>query len=115
MNALRSIREIKAVEDSRFTLNRFANSLGISPAHLSRIERGIKQPTPQLLAAAECLLGSDNDELMLAFEQLPPDIKEIMTTHKYRRLYYNLTRRLLGENANTFRLLADVLDGNDLK
>ncbi|MFF9138447.1 helix-turn-helix domain-containing protein [Streptomyces albogriseolus] len=51
-------------------LRAFAESVGISPSHLSRIERGLRAPQPEVLAVIaegldcpiEELEGANNDE-----------------------------------------------------
>ncbi|MGW5509942.1 helix-turn-helix domain-containing protein [Streptomyces albogriseolus] len=57
-------------ERSGHGLRSFAASVGISPSHLSRIERGLRAPQPEVLAVIaeglgcpiEQLEGANNDE-----------------------------------------------------
>lgn len=50
--AIRRRRELAG-----YRLRRFAGATGISPSHLSRIERGLRNPTPEVLARIAEILG----------------------------------------------------------
>ncbi|MDT0306830.1 helix-turn-helix transcriptional regulator [Streptomyces sp. DSM 44917] len=55
---IRRLRELAG-----FRLRRFAEAAGLSPAHLSRIERGERHPTPEVLARIASGLGREITEI----------------------------------------------------
>lgn len=113
MNTLSQERKQKALNDKKFGVNQFAGSLGISPAHLSRIEHNKKKPTPELAITACKLLEIESDTALAEFNLLPPDIKDTLISHKYRPLYYDLIRSLECENARTFNIVLKLIkDGS---
>ncbi|MCP9205558.1 helix-turn-helix domain-containing protein [Streptomyces sp. NEAU-Y11] len=46
-----------------YGLRRFAAVAGLSPAHLSRIERGLRDPQPEVLARIAAALECDIEDL----------------------------------------------------
>jgi transcriptional regulator with XRE-family HTH domain len=72
-----TIREMR--EAQQLGLRVAADRLGISPAYLSRIERGKeKPPKPELVKKIARLLGGDADLLFRLAESTDPDIAEYM-------------------------------------
>lgn len=63
--AIRAIRE-----GSRITLRSLAHQIGVDPAHLSRVERGLKPATPKLLARIAVALGVPVQALILTEEDV---------------------------------------------
>lgn len=51
-----------------------ADRLGISPAYLSRIERGERLPKPDLVKRLAALLGGDSDLLFRLADSTDPDL-----------------------------------------
>ena len=69
---LREMREAQAM-----ALRTAAHRLGISPAYLSRIERGKEHPPkPDLVKRMATLLGGDPDVLFRLAESTDPDLAE---------------------------------------
>ncbi len=72
-----TVREMR--EAQKLGLRVAAERLGISPAYLSRIERGKeKPPKPELIKKMAMLLGGDADVLFRLAASTDPDIAEYM-------------------------------------
>ena len=70
-----TIREMRQAQ--RMGLRAVADRIGISPAYLSRIERGKERPPrPDLVKRLATLLGSDSDLLFRLAESTDPDLAE---------------------------------------
>jgi len=70
-----TIREMREAQDMR--LRAAAERLGISPAYLSRIERGKERPPkPEVIKRMATLLGGDPDLLFRLAESTDPDLAE---------------------------------------
>ena len=70
-----TIREMRAAQE--VGLRAAAERLGISPAYLSRIERGKERPPkPDLVKRMAALLGGDPDMLFRLAESTDPDLAE---------------------------------------
>ncbi len=70
-----TIREMR--EAQGMGLRTAAESLGISPAYLSRVERGKERPPrPDLVKRMATLLGGDPDLLFRLAESTDPDLAE---------------------------------------
>ena len=70
-----TIREMR--EAQGMGLRVAANRLGISPAYLSRIERGRERPPkPELVKRMATLLGGDPDLLFRLADSTDPDLAE---------------------------------------
>lgn len=72
-----TIREMR--EAQNLGLRVAAERLGISPAYLSRIERGKERPPkPELVKKIARLLGGDADLLFRLADSTDPDVAEFM-------------------------------------
>ncbi len=72
-----TIREMREAQD--LGLRVAAERLGISPAYLSRIERGKERPPkPELVKKMARLFGGDADLLFRLADSTDPDIAEFM-------------------------------------
>ena len=70
-----TIREMRQAQ--RMGLRAAADRLGISPAYLSRVERGKERPPrPDLVKRMATLLGGDPDLLFRLAESTDPDLAE---------------------------------------
>ena len=68
-----TIREMRQAQ--QMGLRTAADRLGISPAYLSRIERGKERPPrPELVKRLATLLGGDSDLLFRLAESTDPDL-----------------------------------------
>ena len=78
-----TIREMR--EAQKLGLRAAADRLGISPAYLSRIERGKERPPkPELVKRMATLLGGDPDLLFRLAESTDPDLAAYM--HRIPRI-----------------------------
>ena len=69
---IRRLREARGL-----SLNSFAQSIGISAAYWSRIEREQeKPPKDRLIEAAALVLEANSDEAYIRAGRLPPDLRE---------------------------------------
>ena len=59
-------------EAAGLPLRKMAESIKVSPAYLSRVERGLVPASEALIRAAAHALGSDSEELLLLAGRLPP-------------------------------------------
>ena len=97
-----------------------AERLGISPAYLSRVERGKERPPrPELVKRLAALLGGDSDLLFRLAASTDPDLAEYvrsnpnvpeflrtaqamqLTADDFAALIADLKRRRSGETART--------------
>lgn len=102
------IREMR--EAQRLGLREAADRLGISPAYLSRIERGKERPPrAEVIKKIAWLLGGDADLLFRLSNSTDPDITE------YMNIVPNLPEFL--RTAMNLRLTSDDFDEliNELK
>jgi transcriptional regulator with XRE-family HTH domain len=70
-------------EDKKITLRKFADSIGITPTYLSKIEREELTTTPseEVIAGIASKLGADFDELMILAGRIPAELPEIIMQH----------------------------------
>jgi transcriptional regulator with XRE-family HTH domain len=73
---LRELRESRGE-----TLRIAADGLGIDPSHLSRVERGEKQPSFGLTQKAASYYRVSEDLVQLSIGQVPEDVLEILRAH----------------------------------
>ena len=72
-----TLREMREAQE--MGLRVAANCLGISPAYLSRIERGRERPPkPEIVKRMATLLGGDPDLLFRLAESTDPDLAEYL-------------------------------------
>ncbi|MBT8342776.1 MAG: helix-turn-helix transcriptional regulator [Desulfatitalea sp.] len=76
---LRELREAKLKNNPKFTLRKFAESVGISPTFLSKVERGEFDPpkAEKIIKMAE-LLEIDSDELLSLAGKVDPELEKII-------------------------------------
>ena len=115
-----TIREMRQAR--QMGLRTAADRLGISPAYLSRIERGRERPPrPDLVKQLATLLGGDSDLLFRLAESTDPDLAEYvhsipnvpeflrtakamkLTTEDFAVLIEHMKRRRLSESTRTSR------------
>lgn len=76
---VRRLRENRLKTDSRFTLRKFAASVGVSPTYLSKVERGdFPPPSEKRIVAIAETLGADSDRLLSLAGKVPTDLKKII-------------------------------------
>jgi transcriptional regulator with XRE-family HTH domain len=73
------LRELR--EERGSSLRGAAKDLGVDPSYLSRLERGEKPASPQLLRRAAEYYEVPEEDLALAEGKLPADVVDILVTH----------------------------------
>jgi len=109
---IRQRREERRAADRDYSLRKVAQSVGIEPSYLSKIERG-EQPAPSeetILALAKAL-DEDPDVLLALAGKVAQDLQAII--RKRPRLFAQLIRQLknMPDHA-VLRLVREVRDGN---
>jgi transcriptional regulator with XRE-family HTH domain len=69
-------------EERRIGLRKFAQSVGMSPTYLSKVERDeFKPPTEEKVRAIATALGQDADELLALAGRVASDLTDIIQRH----------------------------------
>lgn len=76
---IRSLREEKRKTDPAFSLRRFAQTVGVSAAFLSKVEMGeALPPKAEKIKVIADLLGIDSDELLALAGKVDPLLPQII-------------------------------------
>jgi len=76
---IRKLREKRKLTDPSFSLRRFAETVGISPTFLSKIETGqLDPPAPDRIKKMAELLDVSADDLLILADKFDPELKEII-------------------------------------
>ncbi|MDG4650165.1 helix-turn-helix transcriptional regulator [Roseibacterium sp. SDUM158017] len=108
---LRGARERRAAEDPAFSLRKVAMRCGVTPAYLSRVERGdVAPPGEETLIRLAADLGEDPDVLLALAGKISSDLRAAILARP--RLFAELIRSLktMPDNA-VLRIVRDVRDG----
>ncbi len=89
-SAGRLLRELR--EAQKRSLRTTASELGLTPSHLSRLERGERSPSPEMSQRIANYYGVSNEAIELAQGRIPLDVVRILREHpeeldRLRRLY----------------------------
>jgi transcriptional regulator with XRE-family HTH domain len=79
----------KIREDKNLSLNQLALYSGVSAAHLSRIERGLREPSPEILRKIATALKVPYEELMKAAGYLDGELSVTPITNSETRQIKN--------------------------
>ena len=109
---LRSVREQKRANDSRFSVRQVAARVGVEPSYLSKVERG-EQPPPSektiLALAAE--LDEDPDVLLALGGKVSADLQAVILSRP--KLFADVIRQLKDmPDQAVLRIVREVRDGN---
>ncbi len=109
---IRTTREAIREREPRFSLRQVANRVGIEPAYLSKIERGLVPPpserTIRLLAEE---LDEDCDVLLAMAGKVSTDLQEII--RKRPKVFADLLRELRdAPDHAVLRVVREVRDGD---
>jgi HTH-type transcriptional regulator, competence development regulator len=111
-NYVRAVREGLAESDPRFSLRQVAIRIGMEPAYLSKVERGLVPPPSEatiLKLAAD--LGEDSDMLLALAGKVSSDLQEII--RRRPKQFAELIRELKNApNYAILRVVREVRDGN---
>jgi transcriptional regulator with XRE-family HTH domain len=107
---VRELREAKKLSDSRFTLRRFAQEVGVSATFVSRMENGEAPPpkAEKVKKMAE-LLGEDPDELLALAGKVDPELPEIIRERPKAMADLLRTARAEGLTEEEIRKVTDRL------
>jgi|SRR3954447_7384819 transcriptional regulator with XRE-family HTH domain len=102
-----TVREMR--EAQALGLRTFAERLGISPAYLSRIERGKEHPPkPEIIKRMATLLGGDPDLLFRLSESTDPDLADFMNIVPEAAQFLR-TAKTLGLRGEDFEVLTEEI------
>ena len=108
---IRQVRQSIQQGDRAFSLRQVATRVGIEPAYLSKIERGIfPPPSEAVIVKLAGVLGEDKDVLLALAGKLSSDLQQIIMQRP--RLFAELLRQLreVPDNA-ILRVVREVKDG----
>lgn len=108
---IRQAREAKLASDRGFSLRQLAARVGIEPAYLSKIERGVfPPPSEEVIVRLAQELGEDKDVLLALGGKLASDLREIVMQRP--QLFAELLRQLreVPDHA-ILRVVREVRDG----
>jgi len=109
---IRAVRERRQASDKAFSLRQVAARIGIEPAYLSKIERGVFAPPSEavILKLAE-VLGEDGDLLLALAGKISSDLQQIILHRP--QLFAELLRQLkeVPDHA-ILRVVREVKDGD---
>lgn len=111
-DTLRKLREQRLAEDPAFTLRQVAARCGVTPAYLSRVERGeVAPPGEETLIRLAQELGADPDVMLAMAGKISADLRSTILARP--QLFAELIRaiRTMPDNA-VLRIVREVRDGN---
>lgn len=108
---IRQAREALAADDKRFSLRQVAGKVGVEPAYLSKIERGVfPPPSEAVIVKLADVLGEDKDVLLAMAGKLSSDLQQIIMQRP--RVFAELLRALRGAPDHAIkRVVREVRDG----
>ena len=109
---VRQIRESLRADDRRFSLRQVAHRIGVEPAYLSKIERGVVAPPSEATTVRLAKeLDEDPDVFLALAGKVSSDLQEII--RKRPRLFAQLIRELKeAPDEAVFRIVRVVRDGD---
>ena len=108
---IRTARERLARTDPTFSLRQVAGRVGLEPAYLSKIERGVfPPPSEDAIGRIAAVLGEDADLLLALAGKLSSDLQRIIIRRP--RLFADLLRQLKeAPDHAILRVVREVRDG----
>lgn len=109
---VRQKREDLRADDRRFSLRQVAQRVGVEPAYLSKIERGVAAPPSEATTVRLAKeLDEDPDVFLALAGKVSSDLQEII--RKRPRLFAQLIRELKeAPDEAVFRIVRVVRDGD---
>jgi len=108
---IRQAREALQEGDRTFSLRQLAVRVGVEPAYLSKIERGVfPPPSQEVIVKIAAELGEDRDVLLALAGKLSSDLQQIIMQRP--KLFAELLRQLrkVPDHA-ILRVVREVKDG----
>jgi transcriptional regulator with XRE-family HTH domain len=109
---IRKLREQRAEKDPAYSLRQVAFRCGVTPAYLSRVERGeVAPPGEETLVKLARELGEDPDVLLAMAGKISTDLRAAILSRP--QLFAELIRSLksIPDHA-VLRIVREVRDGN---
>lgn len=108
---IRQAREALQQNDRTFSLRQVAGRVGIEPAYLSKIERGVfPPPSEEVIVKLAAVLGEDKDILLALAGKLSTDLQQIIRQRP--KLVADLLRQLReAPDHAILRVTREVKDG----
>ena len=109
---VRTLREGRQAKDASFSLRKVAMRCGVTPAFLSRFERGeVTPPGEEVLIKLADELGEDRDVMLAMAGKISTDLRAAILARP--RLFAEAIRaiRLMPDHA-VLRIVRDVRDGD---
>lgn len=108
---IRQAREALLATDRTFSLRQVAHRIGIEPAYLSKIERGVFQPpSEEVIVKLSEILGEDKDVLLALAGKLSSDLQQIIRQRP--QVFAQLLRQLReAPDHAILRVVREVKDG----
>ena len=108
---IRQAREALQEGDKAYSLRQVAARVGVEPAYLSKIERGVfPPPSEDLIVKLAELLGEDRDVLLALGGKLSSDLRQIIMQRP--KLFAELLRQLReAPDHAILHVVRDVKDG----
>lgn len=109
---VRTLREARAADDPGYSLRQVARRCGVTPAYLSRVERGdVAPPGEETLLKLAAELGEDPDILLALAGKISTELRAIILRRP--KLFADLIRELKNTpDKAVLRLVRDVKDGD---
>jgi len=111
-DAVRRLREARAETGAGFSLRQVAARCDITPAYLSRVERGeVAPPGEETLVKLAKEIGEDPDVLLAMAGKVSADLRAIIIARP--KLFADLIRSIKDAPDNSLlRVVREVRDGN---
>ena len=111
-NHVRQLRETRAASAQSFSLRKLATRCGVSPAYLSRVERGeVAPPGEEVLLKLAEELGEDADVLLALAGKVSTELRNIILNRP--QLFGELIRSIKSmPDTALLRIVRDVRDGD---
>jgi transcriptional regulator with XRE-family HTH domain len=109
---IRKLREKRLLSDPEFSLRKIASRCGITPAYLSRVERGeVAPPGEETLINLARELGEDPDVTLARAGKISADLRAVILARP--QLFAELIRaiKFMPDHA-VLRIVREVRDGN---
>lgn len=109
---IRQARESHSATDKAFSLRQVAGKLGIEPAYLSKIERGVfPPPSEDVIVRLAAILGEDPDVLLALAGKMSTELQQIIIQRP--KLFGELLRQLReAPDHAILRVVREVRDGD---
>lgn len=109
---IRALREARAATDSSFSLRQVATRCGVTPAYLSRVERGeVAPPGEETLVKLAGDLAENPDVMLAMAGKISADLRAVILDRP--QLFAELIRAIktMPDNA-VLRIVREVRDGD---